>query len=199
MILWAKQQENDRNWYKMHINKNIALHLHCDYFWHIYDKFCTSLHGKSFTSALEIGTSDTGGFLAIIPRLGKRVAIDSAVNLLRKMDMLPLSTHIQYRQGFAENLPYKSNRVPFIIISNAIDHCKDMQKVADEITRVLKPGGYLLLNTFLRVKKPHPWTFANEDEVKSLFPSLKIIEEHLVIDERPFTKRNDAFVVIFQK
>lgn len=36
MISWEKQQINDIQWYKNDINKNIALHLNCDYFTYIY-------------------------------------------------------------------------------------------------------------------------------------------------------------------
>lgn len=199
MIDWETQQRKDKEWYSMHVNKNIALHLHIDYFTLLYKLYCKTLHGKSFSSAVEIGTSDTGGFLAILPSIRKRVAIDSAVDLLKTLDMLPLSSHIRYDQGFAENLPYKTESVPLVICSNALDHVKDMQKSADEIVRILSKDGYFLFVSFLKVKKPHPWTFQTPEEARALFPSLKVVEDHYIVDDRPFTRRNDTYLAIFQK
>lgn len=198
-VPWATQQRRDLKWYEMHVNKRIALHLHIDYFTHIYETYCTTLHGKTFASALEIGPSDTGGYLAVMPGIRKRVGIDPAVDLLRKIDMLPLSHHIRYIQGFAEEIPFKKGSFPLVIASNAIDHVKDMEKSAEEIYRVLRKDGYLLLATFLKVKNPHPFTFQSGEDVKQLFNKLTVVEEHTVVDRRPFTRRNDAYIGIFQK
>lgn len=198
-VTWEQQQKRDVNWYKADINKNIALHLNCDYFTMIYDLYCKSIHGKSFRNALEVGISNTGGYLSIIDKISKRIGLDPAVDLLRKMDMLPLSFHIKYVRGFAENMPFSSNFFDLVIISNALDHVKDMKKSVEEIERVIKDGGYVLFATYLRVKKPHPWTWQTAEEARNMFKNFKVIEEHEVKDNRPFFRRSDAYIAILQK
>lgn len=198
-VPWAQQQINDITWYKNHFNKNIAMNVNYDYFTYIYEKYCTSIHGLHFSSAVEIGTSDTGGYLSVIPSIKKRIGIDPAVDLLREMDMLPLATHIRYRRGFCEDLPFKNDSVPLVIAANTLDHVKDMKKSASEIVRIMKPGGYFFFFTYLRVKKPHPFTFQDAADAKSFFPDLKVVEEHEIFDRRPFNRRSDAYSAIFQK
>lgn len=45
------------------------------------------------------------------------------------------------REGDAENLPFKANYFDFVYSNGVIHHTPNTQKAADEIYRVLKPGG----------------------------------------------------------
>jgi SAM-dependent methyltransferase len=199
MITWAKQQQNDVDWYKADINKNIALHLNCDYFSWMYENYCQAIHGKTFQNSLDIGISNTGGFTSIIPDIRKRFGLDPAVDLLKEMDMLPLSYHIHYIKGLAENMPFEKDTFDLIIITNALDHVQDMVQSMKELERVTQSGGYVLFATYLRVKKPHPWTFNSEEEARGMFKDFELIDEHTVIDKRPFFQRNDSYIAIFKK
>jgi ubiquinone/menaquinone biosynthesis C-methylase UbiE len=116
-----------------------------------------------------------------------------------EQDMLPLVSHIRYIQGFAEDLPFEDNFFDLVIISNTLDHVKDMKKAVNEIWRVLKKDGYVLFITYLKVKKPHPFTFQSVSEARNMFRGWGLIEEHHIIPDRPFNKRNEQYVGIFRK
>lgn len=198
-IPWEVQQKNDIKWYKGHINKNIALNIHADYFTYIYKLYCSSIHAKQFKNALEIGISDTGGYLSIMPNIVKRIGFDPAVDLLKEMDMLPLADKISYVRGYAEQLPFGDNSFDLIIMSNALDHVRNIEETMAEVDRVLAPSGHILFATFLKVKRPHPWTWQSGEEARQLFKKYEVVEQHDIKDERPFFHRNDAYVAIFKK
>lgn len=198
-VPWEKQQINDIQWYKASINKNISLHLNCDYFTLIYKNYCKTLHNLKFNNALDIGISNTGGYLAIMPNsIHRRVALDPAVDMLRKINMLPLRHHIWYKQGFAEEMKHKDNEFDLVIITNTLDHVRNMEKTVKEIERILIPGGYLLFNTYLRVNNPHPFTFQSWEEARSMFKDFSILEHYEITDNRPFMKRNNCYHAVMQ-
>ena len=47
--------------------------------------------------------------------------------------------------GTADNLPFNSNYFDVVILTQVIEHMEDPSKTLDEIYRVLKPGGKLIL------------------------------------------------------
>lgn len=200
MIPWSKQQQNDIAQVKVqHIDKQHALLMNIDFFEMMYKMYCKHLHGMIFNKALEIGPSVTGGYLSVIPGIKKRMALDSLVDELRKQDMLPLASHIHYFQGFAEKMPFDDGSFNLVIISNTLDHVKDMQKTVGEINRVLKKDGYVLFITYLKVKKPHPFTFQGMSDARNMFIDWDLVEEHHIIPDRAFNRRNEQYVGIFRK
>lgn len=199
IVSWEQQRINDVAWYKAMVNKNIALHLNCDYFTLLYKNYCKSLHGKVFRNVVDIGISNTGGFLAIMPnKITYRVGFDPAVGMLKKTNMLPLAFHIHYKEGFAESMKFPTGSYDLVIITNAIDHVKDMEQSVKEIKRILKPEGYLLFNTYLRVKKPHPFTFETWREARKLWEGFSIIEHYEIKDNHPYDRRSDCYHAIMQ-
>jgi ubiquinone/menaquinone biosynthesis C-methylase UbiE len=198
-IPWETQQKNDIKWYAADINKNISLHTSCDYFTLIYKDYCKYLHGKSFQKALDVGISNTGGYMSFMPGISKRFGLDPAVDYLRSIDMLPVSSHIKYVRGFAEEMPFGDKSFDLVVVTNAIDHVRDMEKSIEEIRRVLKDDGLVLFATYLRVTKPHPWTFQDTLEAQKLFKGFKVLEHHEVKDNRPFYSRNNAYIAIMCK
>lgn len=199
MIPWEDQQENDKKWYANDVNKNIALHLNCDFFTYVYDKYCKSIHNIYFGNAIDIGISNTGGFISVLPGIKRRYGLDTAISYLRSIDMLPLKNKIKYVEGSAEEIPFADKHFHLVIITNALDHVKDMGKCVKEIYRVLADGGYVLFETYLRVKKPHPWTFETWQEARNMFKELNVIEHYEITDNRPFFNRNDMYVAILKK
>jgi ubiquinone/menaquinone biosynthesis C-methylase UbiE len=113
--------------------------------------------------------------------------------------MLPLVNKIRYVNGSAEAIPFKDKSFELVILTNALDHFKDMNKAASEIYRVMKDGGYMLFATYLRVTKPHPWTFNTCTEASNMFPELNVIEQHLVMDNRPYYNRSDLYIAVLKK
>ena len=67
-----------------------------------------------------------------------------------------------------EGLPFEENSINLIVLSHALEFTKNPQRVLEEIYRVLKPGGQLLLLGFnrwswwsvvryMRQQKGYPW------------------------------------------
>ncbi len=54
---------------------------------------------------------------------------------------------LHFTQGDAHNLPYEDNFFDVICIVDVLEHVVDPDKVLQEATRVLKPGGHLIIRT----------------------------------------------------
>ena len=51
--------------------------------------------------------------------------------------------NVEFREGFAENLPVEDNWADVVISNGVINLCADKRKVFTEILRVLRRGGRL--------------------------------------------------------
>ncbi len=60
--------------------------------------------------------------------------------------------HIDYRQGTRERLPFEGETADVVTCFDVLEHVPDKDKahLMSEIRRVLKPGGWLFLDTFTR-------------------------------------------------
>jgi len=88
----------------------------------------------SFIAAGQVG--DTGAV----------VGVDMTPEMLVKSRdtaaALGLS-HVEFREGLAENLPVPDAWADAVISNGVINLCADKRAVFEEIRRVLKPGGWL--------------------------------------------------------
>jgi SAM-dependent methyltransferase/uncharacterized coiled-coil protein SlyX len=105
-------------------------------------------------------------------------AADRADLRLFGLDPLLGDHPFEFHQGFAEFLPWKSHCFDTVIIATSFDHCLSLDKVTDELKRVLKPGGLLLIWVgFVR----------GAPEYNPRSPNLKAIDEyHLFHFDRPW-------------
>lgn len=55
--------------------------------------------------------------------------------------------YAQFHQGYAEKLPIKSNSADIVVFFDVIEHVQNEKKSLQEIARVLKKNGILLLTT----------------------------------------------------
>jgi len=103
-------------------------------------------------SALEVGCG--GGILCEeIAAIGFNTAgIDPS-----KQSITTASAHaaasglnINYVQGTGEALPFPENTFNMVFCCDVLEHVRDLPKVISEISRVLKPGGIFLYDTFNR-------------------------------------------------
>jgi len=193
---YREGRQTEVDWWLSFGTKRICFLAHVDFFELIWRCFCKSIHNKHFNKALEIGIGATGGFLCVIPHIKKRYAIDINIDELEAIGFLPSKTHIKYQQGDAEKMSYDDNSFDLVIMTNTIDHMDHPERAIKEIKRVLKPGGILLFQTFLKVPDPHPMTFDTPEEVNDMI-GMKIIEEHLVDDNYKHRNRNDYYVAIY--
>jgi len=88
----------------------------------------------SFIAAHQVGAT------------GRVIGVDMTEEMLAKSrstaEKLKLA-HIEFREGLAENLPVDDGWADVVISNGVINLCADKQAVFSEITRVLRPGGWL--------------------------------------------------------
>jgi ubiquinone/menaquinone biosynthesis C-methylase UbiE len=63
--------------------------------------------------------------------------------------------HVEFREGYAEQLPLSDACADVVISNGVINLCPDKAAVYQEIFRVLKPGGRLQIADII-VEKPVP-------------------------------------------
>lgn len=87
---------------------------------------------------------------------------------------------MQYVKGYSEKLPFADEYFDVVCSFNNIDHVENLHKSCDEIERVLKSGGLLLLLVDVHEKptKTEPQTIS-WDFIKTHFSGFKVVsEEH---------------------
>jgi SAM-dependent methyltransferase len=97
---------------------------------------------------------------------GKRFGVDSLADEYSEIYDYPEG--ITLKKGFGEYLPFPNNYFDVVFCSNAIDHVTHPKKTINEISRVLKNDGHLVLTVeiFKDKKKrdpSHPHSFLLKD------------------------------------
>jgi len=102
--------------------------------------YMAKLMGLNYIDTTTMVIADIGGgpigLSSVIPHK-KRIVIDPLADEYKKY--YPCLTHIK---GTGEELPFEDNSIDLVIITNALDHTSNPEKVLNEIKRVLKPGGF---------------------------------------------------------
>lgn len=57
---------------------------------------------------------------------------------------------IDYREGYGEKIPHESGEFDLVLCCDVLEHVNDLGQVISEISRVLKPEGVFLYDTFNR-------------------------------------------------
>lgn len=122
-------------------------------------------------SLLDIG----GGFGRLVPEYGplfhKCILIDPSHELLDDARKLCQKyKNLSVKKGWVENLPIKTESVHVAMLIRTLHHLAQPKIAIKEIYRVLRPGGYLILE------------FANKIHVKNLLRAL------IRLDFKFFTK-----------
>lgn len=109
-------------------------------------------------AAIDIacGTCDwTISMAETVGKTGRVVGLDFSQNMLDigayKVENRGLDETIQLVNADAMNLPYEDNTFDYATIGFALRNVPDIQRVLDEMTRVVKPGGKVVS---LEVSKP---------------------------------------------
>jgi len=98
---------------------------------------------------VDIGSG--GGFDSFVAahqvgRQGRVVGVDMTPEMLEKSRVTAAQLgldHVEFREGFAEQLPVDDDDADVVISNGVINLCADKRAVFDEIRRVLRPGGAL--------------------------------------------------------
>jgi arsenite methyltransferase len=77
---------------------------------------------------------------------GRVVGVDMTLEMLVKSRATATRLrldHVEFRDGLAEKLPVEDSWADVVISNGVINLCADKKQVLDEISRVLRPGGWL--------------------------------------------------------
>lgn len=120
---------------------------------------------------MEIGPGPVGFLEACEARVA--VGIEPLANAFRRQGLLLPHSDVVYLSTAAETIPLVDNFVDVVVSRNSLDHVAEPEKVMDEILRVLRPGGFFLLNVDIehetRPLEPHSFSLAQIDHLLSHF------------------------------
>ncbi len=91
---------------------------------------------------LEIGTGSGYGVKVIAPSASKFVTIDK-----HRTEGLTLPENVEFREATVPPLPFEDCSFDYVITFQVIEHIKDDARFVEEIHRVLRPGGSLIVST----------------------------------------------------
>ncbi len=121
-------------------------------------------------SCLDVGCG--GGFLSEeFARAGFRVTgIDPAEEALEaaRAHAAESGLAIDYRVGTGEAIPFPDGSFDVVLCCDVLEHVRDLEKVIEEVARVLKPGGLFFYDTInrtfasrivvIKAMQEWPWT-----------------------------------------
>ncbi len=116
---------------------------------------------NSGETILDLGSG--GGFDCFIAAqavgpTGQVIGVDMTEAMLEKSRATALEmgvNQVEFRQGLLEELPVPDGSVDVAISNGVINLCTDKSRIFQEIYRILKPGGRLLLGDMV-VHRPVP-------------------------------------------
>jgi len=179
-------------------------------FWKEYRDFDNLVEICKFeehTKVLDIGC----GISTVLHYLkGEKYGLDPLADEYKKLYDYP--EDIDIRQGFCENIQFSNEYFDVVISSNSLDHVSDAQKSVEEIHRVLKKGGFFLLNVTIHkeamrnVDVGHPYNFTKNDVYSLIENKFEIIYEEVTIKmglknyvEGSWKKTWDDIILILKK
>ncbi len=77
---------------------------------------------------------------------------------------------IAYDVGAGENLPYADASFDAVVCVDVLEHVEDLQRVVDEVARVLRPGGVFLFDTINRTALSRFVTITLAERVLGVLP-----------------------------
>jgi ubiquinone/menaquinone biosynthesis C-methylase UbiE len=98
--------------------------------------------------ALDIATGAGHAALTLAPYVAEVVAFDLTPQMLEETARNATKkglTNLTTRQGLAEELPYPDNSFEIVCCRIAPHHFASIQKAVDEMARVVKPGGRVVI------------------------------------------------------
>jgi ubiquinone/menaquinone biosynthesis C-methylase UbiE len=122
----------DHFWIKSHINLKKVLLSSINN---------TNVSGEE-CKVLAIGAG-TGGDLAVLKEFGNIYAFDVDQNVL---DMIPENMVVEKQLADAQAIPYGDSQFDIVVAFEVLEHIPDDGQAANEIKRVLKPGGFLIFS-----------------------------------------------------
>jgi 2-polyprenyl-6-hydroxyphenyl methylase / 3-demethylubiquinone-9 3-methyltransferase len=114
-----------------------------------FDTVVGTWRGKS---VLDLGCG--GGFMAeaLAEKGAAVIGVDPSEAAIRAAEehAAAQGLKIDYRVGSGESIPVADHAVDCVVCVDVLEHVADLDRVLDEIKRVLKPGGLFLFDTINR-------------------------------------------------
>ena len=111
-------------------------------------EICQRLSKISGGKVLDVGTHD-GGFIGMLMKtLGdfdSFIGVDISEEDLEKARQTFKDEPVEFARMNAEDLTFDDATFDTVCIADSIHHLEKPEEVLDEMQRVLKPGGYLIL------------------------------------------------------
>ena len=190
---WIKARAEMRYWRRRYGEENVLGNQHYEYFY-------TTLFGLerqnySGKKVLDVGCGPRGSLEWAVDAK-ERVGVDPLVDSYRQ---LGIDLHaMRYVCAPAEAIPFGDGYFDIVTSFNSLDHVQDPEKAAEELVRVLAPGGLLLLI----VEVEHEATLTEPHRLRAdcagqLFPRAEVLwEARYRMDDKDMygqIKRGDRF------
>jgi arsenite methyltransferase len=88
----------------------------------------------SFIAAKQVGATGSVVGVDMTPEM-----LDRSRSAAAEMGL----TNVEFREGLAEELPLETGWADVVISNGVVNLCPDKKAVFEEITRILRPGGFL--------------------------------------------------------
>jgi ubiquinone/menaquinone biosynthesis C-methylase UbiE len=121
------------------------------------DAFAAVLPEPRPLTGLDVG-SGTGRFApALSQAFGPVTGVEPSVRMREIAEQQSRHPGVQYLAGSAEEMPVPSADADYALMFLSWHHVQDKPRAAQELTRVLRPGGRLLLRGNFSDHHPRPW------------------------------------------
>jgi ubiquinone/menaquinone biosynthesis C-methylase UbiE len=104
------------------------------------------------STIIDVGAGNGWAAKELIAKCGKFISIDISEKNLRTINSIINQSNINRNNFFAiqadaMNMPFANNSIDYIISSEVIEHLPEPKKFIDEMYRMLKPNGKIIIST----------------------------------------------------
>ncbi|NQZ04939.1 MAG: methyltransferase domain-containing protein [Idiomarina sp.] len=104
-------------------------------------------HSSNLGDCLDLGCGPGSETQLLLAHCQQYLGVDPAKGMLAQASKL--FPHVAYKQGSAENIPTQNAQFDTVFANFSLQWCPELSAVADELFRVTRSGGQVLMNTLL--------------------------------------------------